>query len=217
MLFEELVWLDDPVPHSAALNMAIDEVLLRTATQPVLRTYRWARAAVSFGYFGAHDEVSRRFPGRERVRRWTGGGVVLHGEDFTYSVMVPRGHAFAGCGAEETYRAIHEVIGTVLGPEVALAIEVAAPRSDACFENPVRHDLVAEGVKIAGAAQRRTRAGLLHQGSVQCAGLPGNTGERLAAALSARVERQEPPPALLAEAADLAATRYAAAAWLRRA
>ena len=36
-----------------------------------------------------------------------------------------------------------------------------------CFANPVNHDVVGpDGLKVAGAGQRRTRRGLLHQGSV---------------------------------------------------
>ena len=45
MLFEKMTEVLDPEPHGAALNMAIDEALLRTATEPLLRIYRWARPA----------------------------------------------------------------------------------------------------------------------------------------------------------------------------
>ena len=39
--------------------------------------------------------------------------------------------------------------------------------SEACFANPVASDVMENGRKIAGAAQRKTRGGLLHQGSIQ--------------------------------------------------
>jgi lipoate-protein ligase A len=38
--------------------------------------------------------------------------------------------------------------------------------STACFQKPVRFDIVAADRKLSGAAQRRTREGLLHQGSI---------------------------------------------------
>src|ERR1700689_396612 len=77
----ELSFFDDAEPHSAALNMAIDEALLAIISRPVLRIYRWSRAAVSFGCFERWLPVQAAHPAREPVRRWTGGGIVLHGDD----------------------------------------------------------------------------------------------------------------------------------------
>ncbi len=95
--------------------MAMDEVLLRAAGQPLLRVYGWSAPAVSFGYFGRFAEVRRLWPARELVRRWTGGGIVPHGEDFTYTLVVPRGEPFAGRPAGETYRLIHEAVAAAMG------------------------------------------------------------------------------------------------------
>jgi lipoate-protein ligase A len=80
----ELHLYDDPEPKAAALNMAVDEALLISATAPILRFYRWRAPALSFGYFGRYAEVDNQAGGREIVRRWTGGGIVLHGDDLTY-------------------------------------------------------------------------------------------------------------------------------------
>src|ERR1700722_14928864 len=108
MLFEAIIEIIDPAPHAAPLNMAIDEALLHAASEPILRVYRWIRPAVSFGYFGRFDDVAEAWPGREMVRRWTGGGVVAHGEDITYTLIVPRGLPFFQNSARESYRLIHE-------------------------------------------------------------------------------------------------------------
>ena len=216
MLFEELTEVLDPEPHAAALNMAIDEVLLRTTATPLLRVYRWARPAVSFGYFGKHAEVARAWPDRELVRRWTGGGVVPHGADVTYSLLVPRGCPFFNVRPAESYRAIHEVIAALLaegGAPIALAPAAAAKVSDACFENAARHDVLAGARKIAGAAQRRTRDGLLHQGSVQTPSSAFAT--HLAAALAERVSQRALAAGELNEAATLAAAKYAAPHWMQ--
>lgn len=218
MLIEALVWLHDPEPHSAAVNMAIDEVLLATATVPLLRCYRWERPAVSFGYFGTVSEAEAAWPGRDIVRRWTGGGIVPHGEDFTYSLIVPRDASCARIGAAESYRLIHEAVVTALGAgaRATLATAPAGRMSAACFENPVQHDLLADGAKIAGAAQRRTRAGLLHQGSVQLHPLPADFPTRLASALASGVQVRALSEETLRTAHDLATRRYATEAWLRR-
>ena len=219
MLFDELTAVLDPEPHAAALNMALDEVLLGRAASPTLRVYRWARPAVSFGYFGKVADAEAAWPGREMVRRWTGGGIVPHGADVTYTLLVPRGCAFFRLGAEESYRVIHERIAALLtaqGSAVRVAAAAGARVSEACFENPARYDLLAESGKIAGAAQRRTRAGLLHQGSVQGAALPPDFGARLAKAFASKVCGRLLADGELAEARMLSAKKYATEAWLRR-
>ena len=219
MLFDELTEVRDPEPHDAALNMALDEVLLGRAAGPVLRVYRWARPAVSFGYFGKVADAEAAWPGREMVRRWTGGGIVPHGADVTYTLLVPRGCAFFRLGAEEAYRVIHERIAALLaaqGRAVRVAAVASAKVSDACFENPARYDLLADGGKIAGAAQRRTCAGLLHQGSVQGAVLPVDFGSRLAKAFASKVCGRPLAEEEIAEAGALSAAKYATDAWLRR-
>ena len=202
--------------------MALDEALLaamETGSAPALRVYRWERPAVSFGYFEAWAPVARSHPEREPVRRWTGGGVVLHGNDWTYSVLVPRGHPFAALRPEATYRLLHEALARTLcaeGEAVVLAPEAAPRISPACFENPVQSDLLAKGRKIAGAAQRRSRFGLLHQGSVLAVRDGASMGTRFAAELAREVIPAPPTPDEIARAHHLAQTRYATAQWLRK-
>lgn len=217
--FEKLRLLDDPEPHGAALNMAIDEVLLRTVEAPLLRCYRWARHAVSFGYFGKVTEVERAWPARELVRRWTGGGVVPHGKDFTYSLIMPRSCPFYAIQTVDSYRQIHEALATVLlsvGEEIAFAESAAEKVSDACFENAVRHDLVSGMTKIAGAAQRRTQNGLLHQGSIQSGSPRPEFAHQFAAALAAEIEPWTMSVGLMADARLLAVEKYASSEWMRR-
>ena len=88
-LFADLTVCYDENPLSAAMNMAIDEALLEWATIPTIRFYRWNSPALSFGYFGTFSDVAIHAAERDLVRRWTGGGIVLHGDDLTYSVMIP--------------------------------------------------------------------------------------------------------------------------------
>ena len=75
--------------HSAAMNMAIDEALLESATVPSVRFYGWHSPALSFGYFGRFSDVAIYASERDLVRRWTGGGIVFHGDDITYSIALP--------------------------------------------------------------------------------------------------------------------------------
>lgn len=219
MLFEKMTEVLDPEPHGAALNMAIDEVLLRAAREPLLRVYRWARGAISFGYFDKIADVNGVEPGWEMVRRWTGGGVVAHGEDLTYTLIVPADHVFARLPARETYRQIHECVGTALlaaGIATKLAAASVPKVSTGCFENPAEADVLADDRKIAGAAQRRTRWGLLHQGSIQGIAIAGTLAPRLAAVFAEEVARRPLTADEVSTALALAAEKYGTEAWLRR-
>ncbi len=221
MLFEEIELLNDPEPRGAAFNMALDEALLFHAhgQRPLLRVYRWVRPAVSFGYFERWEPVVAASPEREAIRRWTGGGVVLHGEDWTYSVIVPRSHPFARNRATESYRVLHALLAKAMEAEaggLVLTPEAAEKRSRACFENPAQYDLLRNGEKIAGAAQRRSRLGLLHQGSVQGVSLPCQFAERFAAVLAVRIIPRAVTSQEWEAALQLEEAKYGTEAWNRR-
>jgi lipoate-protein ligase A len=219
VLFEKIFEIRDETPRSAPLNMAVDEVLLGDATEPLVRLYRWEKPAVSFGYFGKYAPVAAAWPGRAIVRRMTGGGTVPHGLDLTYSVIVPMGHPFAAQSPREVYRAVHETIGGLLvgsGDASVLAASPIREGTGVCFESPAEFDLLARGRKVAGAAMRRTRHGLLLQGSIQ--DLPGlETLRRLmASAFGRKVIAIECTPAQLASAESLALEKYATPDWTMR-
>ena len=219
MLFEILERVVDPQPHGAAFNMAMDETLLRRLKAPAIRIYRWSRPAVSFGYFEKYQAAMEEYPGREPVRRWTGGGIVPHGEDVTYSLFAPADSAAFRLKPVESYRLIHESIRDLLarqGVEGRVAAEPFPEESRACFQKAVRHDIVVGSRKIAGAAQRRTKCGLLHQGSIQNVELPGQFEELLAGAFSAGTREREMTCEELESASSLALEKYASDAWMRR-
>ena len=205
----------DVVPQSAPLNMAIDEALLQSVTRPALRFYQWHRPALSFGYFGAFADVAHEAAERELVRRWTGGGIVLHGDDLTYSVVLPGRSTSA---PRAIYSQIHGAIRAALpcNMGVELASHAAPKVSESCFAKPVEADVLLAGRKIAGAAQRRTRAGLLHQGSIQHDGLPADFADRFASALCPSFRRAEASAELLHKAQIIADQKYATAEWLQR-
>ncbi len=163
------LWVD-PERRPGPEAMAVDEWLLENSCAPVLRVYQWDGCWGSLGYFGKIGDAASAFPGLEWVRRWTGGGIVDHRADWTYTVVAPAGTALAGMRGAESYRAIHAALSEALageGFQASLSDGASANGAASCFENPVGHDLVDErGRKIAGAGQRRGRFGLLHQGSL---------------------------------------------------
>lgn len=160
-------------PCDAAFNMAMDEALLEAAGrigQPVLRFYGWTEPAASFGYFQKFAEVERATALRPLVRRPTGGGIVPHEADWTYSLTFPAGHDWHSLRAEESYRRAHEWIQAAfarLKVETELASCCRNTGPGQCFAGHEQFDVLWRGKKIAGAAQRRNKLGLLIQGSVQ--------------------------------------------------
>jgi len=156
--------------------MALDESLLdwsRETGVAAIRFYAWDHPARTVGYFtprNAFDFVSED----DVVRRFTGGGLVEHGDDLTFALAVPAGEALAFASAEERYRGIHEALAAALIGAGMAVIPVAPDRETSpgpCFAHPVPWDLIHpfSGLKIAGGAQRRSRGAFLHQGSVRLA------------------------------------------------
>ena len=164
-------------PGDYAFNMAMDEALLEAAPRlgrPVLRFYSWAEPAASFGYFQRYAEIEQLTGLRPLVRRPTGGGLVPHDADWTYSLAFPPTDDWYRLSATDSYRRIHEWISMAFArlnvtTELAPVCNKTLPGQ--CFQGHERFDLLWHGRKIAGAAQRRTRSGLLIQGSVQPTGL----------------------------------------------
>lgn len=159
--------------HPFAWNMAVDEALLEAIPRlgkPVLRFYGWTEPAASFGYFQRYSDVERLTPLRPLVRRPTGGGIVPHDADWTYSAAFPTAHEWYSLAAIESYRRIHEWIRSAfarLNTSVELAPCCLSSGPGQCFAGYEKFDVLWRGRKIAGAAQRRRKDGLLIQGSVQ--------------------------------------------------
>ena len=153
--------------------MALDEALLEAVSRlqkPVLRFYGWTEAAATFGYFQKFTEVEAATTLRPLIRRPTGGGIVPHDADWTYSLAFPPGHEWHSLKAEASYRRVHEWIRSAferLGVNTVLAPDPRKAGPGQCFVGHEKFDLLWRGKKIAGAAQRRNKLGLLIQGSVQ--------------------------------------------------
>ena len=224
------LWLDGA--RAPALNMALDEALARESGvrgRGILRLYGWDRPAVSIG---CHQEYAAGVrEGWALVRRPTGGGVVLHDADLTYTVVVPAGHWLTGVDREASYGFVNRAVAAALarGEVAATLAEQSIPasvnrRTMVCFSHPTRYDIVAGGRKVAGAAQRRTADGILHQGSLRLEafrGLPREAVETrivegFVEVLGLRFERFEPGAGLLALANELAIGKYGNDDWNRK-
>jgi len=163
---------------AAPFNMALDEALLEAMPRlqtPVLRFYGWTEPAATFGYFQRYAEVAAATKLRPLIRRPTGGGIVPHDADWTYSAVFPPGQEWHSLKAEESYRRIHDWLRLAfaeLKVETELAPCCKKTLPGRCFVGHEKFDLLWQGKKIAGAAQRRNKLGLLIQGSVQPPPMP---------------------------------------------
>ncbi|MBI2094907.1 MAG: lipoate--protein ligase family protein [Candidatus Omnitrophica bacterium] len=171
----------DP-PRPAALNMAIDEILMDAqktpAALPSLRFYSWSSPAYSLGYFQDVREVAarRRAAGKNIpvVRRITGGGMVLHGKDLTFSLTLKSTAPFLPREVKGSYLRINEALRSGLAellPEIDYASckDVPSGRADGervCFEAPSCYDLLLGRKKVVGSSQRRKDGAVLHQASL---------------------------------------------------
>jgi lipoate-protein ligase A len=168
----------------AAENMATDFMMLQRYPREGAarcRHYGWRSPSFTFGYSQKISFVRSQLPPGEPVdlcRRPTGGGIVDHRDDWTFCLVIPRGHPLEEVSATQSYRAIHEALAAALkaaGVPVLLK-PVAEPAADGepggpagvCFARAEIFDVVnaATGEKIAGGAQKRNKRGLLFQGSI---------------------------------------------------
>ena len=155
--------------------MAVDAGLMaraRDTGEATFRVYGWRRPTLSFG---RHESVRTRFSpdalerhGVDAVRRPTGGRVLLHEGEVTYSVTAP---AADGETIREAFARINRLLMSALG---RLGVDVGeAPRGrplrpgrDACFAEPSAGELVTDGRKLVASAQRREAGALLQHGSI---------------------------------------------------
>ncbi len=215
--------------RSPYLNMAVDEALLETAPErkiPLVRTYGWNCPSVSIGYVQDYTAAPRS--GYTIVRRPTGGGVVFHDRDLTYTAVIPPEHQICKLDRMESYHVFHRAVLRALanfGLSGKLAPDESGPVDRAtmqCFTTPTRYDVIAAGQKFAGAAQRRTRNGILHQGSISLEASNGDS-EALTKALIDAIKQEftilfddfTPSEILMRRASELEKDKYSLESWNR--
>ncbi len=158
------------------VNMDLDRKLLAACeANPeygFLRFYTWTRPTLSMGRLEPEDAVDKAATERDGVvivKRPTGGRVVLHGDDLTYTVVVPRP---VRSGLQETYNLISEILvdglssmGAVLDIErgkTGRSRMVQRP----CFASVSRYEVTHAGRKVVGSAQRVGERAVLQHGSI---------------------------------------------------
>lgn len=174
----------DRSPSLPEENMQMDQELLlslKNRKNPVLHFYDWIVDSATFGYFTNPSDflnlevaASR---GLKLAKRPTGGGVIFHAYDFAFSLLLPSCHPSFSINTLENYAFVNQIVidaiklcSPHLNPYLITTNETTAIPSF-CMVKPTVYDVVIDEKKVAGAAQRRTKEGFLHQGSI-CLMLP---------------------------------------------
>lgn len=151
--------------------MALDHAMLESVqagSAPILRFYRWNVPTLSFGrnqpalgLYSSQDQAV--------VRRPTGGMTVLHAREITYGLSLPADRLG---GPRATYIAVNRALVAGLR-ELGASADVAAAdvRSrfgtvQPCFAEAAEGEVVANGKKLVGSAQRYERRCILQHGSI---------------------------------------------------
>lgn len=157
-------------------HMALDTMLGQFPPEkPLLRFYQWKPYALSLGYGQQHNAfnlVQCAEEGIDVVRRPTGGSAVLHADEVTYSVVLPGIHPLFSLSIIELYEWVSR--GIQRGLElfdiqtdlVQPAVEKKKVHDPICFADAGRNELLYQGRKLVGSAQRRYRTGILQHGSI---------------------------------------------------
>jgi len=178
-----ILWCDGG--HGPAENMRRDTSLLETAAaraEPVLRLFTFVPAGITLGH--SQDPMREldldrcRAAGLQWAVRPTGGRAIYHDEEWTYSLAAGLADPSWGGGLEAAYGKVSALLvaslarlglPAILTPGAArgdLAPRAAMGAAAPCFVSTARHEIVIEGRKLVGSAQRRTARALLQQGSL---------------------------------------------------
>jgi len=222
--FPPATWrlLFEPHPKPGALNMAIDEGVLRAVVAgevpPTLRLYGWSPPTLTLGRgqpYADADGAALERDGIALVRRMTGGTAVLNRDELTYSIATTdREPRFSGSVAE-SYRAISGALLRALRPLGLTRAEATAHaaagrqgrvRTPVCFEIPSDYEVTVDGRKLVGNSQMRVRGGILQHGSLP---LTGDIG-----AISAYLTARPDPARIRAVALTLQDALGRAVTWI---
>lgn len=171
------IW-ETEAPYSEP-TMRLDEAFLAGLGElPLVHFYEWEEETATYGYFLnpsdylSMEGVERR--GLKLGRRPTGGGIVFHVWDMAFSVLIPASFPHFSQNSLQNYefinRAVLESIKIFLGPSLTLTpLDLPARDTSSgkfCMAQPTKYDVILGGRKVAGAAQRKTKKGFLHQGTI---------------------------------------------------
>jgi len=168
---------------SAEYNMALDKVIFERYLEdglPVFRVYSFVHPSFTYG---VSQDPSKELDlekcaldGTGVAKRMTGGGVLFHNDEITYSFVCSKSQVGEPEGVFVSYREIcaflirfYKSLG--LKADFALSSEgfknISATHS-LCSASHEKFDIVINGRKIGGNAQKRKKQVIFQHGSIPC-------------------------------------------------
>ena len=152
----------------------------------ILHLYEWATPSLTYGYFiNPNTHLNLEVLQKEGIafaKRPTGGGIIFHLCDFAFSLLIPAHYPCIKINPLDNYyyinRQISNIVRQLTQKEDSIELlkqsnPFTHSKVDAfCMAKPTQYDIILEGKKIGGAAQRKTKKGILHQGSLSLKPLP---------------------------------------------
>ncbi len=161
--------------NSARDNMAEDEALIKNFKEgdsAIIRFYTWNKDSLSIGIsqnFDNYDFIKN--PNKNAAKRITGGGVLFHGHDVSYSIIIPT-KILKNLSIKKSYETICKFILNFykeLGLDAHYAKDdnnIKLSKSEFCQVGFEAYDIIANCKKIGGNAQRRTKKAIFQHGSI---------------------------------------------------
>ncbi len=162
---------------SGAWNMAVDSALLASLDRglsdtPTLRLYGWEEPTLTTGYAQSHDDLNLEYieqNGIPVIRRPTGGRALLHDDEVTYSVTIPAASSRYG-SLRDIYTFISATLKKTLA-DVGVSVDADACETGfrgagSCFATKTKYEIIADGRKVTGSAQRRLKNAAMQHGFI---------------------------------------------------
>jgi lipoate-protein ligase A len=168
---------------NAATNMAIDEALFlsyrENISTPILRLYGWMPASLSIGCFQDPEKILNLEACEKEnisfVRRPTGGGIIFHDHELTYSLILAQSDIKLCAGVKASFEKITQFLisayrslrlETNFAKDILKKIPLKNTRAEFCFSRSEEYDILICGRKIGGNAQKRKKNIILQHGSI---------------------------------------------------
>ncbi len=153
---------------------------LKSSGDLLLHLYDWEQDSASYGHFINPEELLNmegvKQKGLKLARRVTGGGIIFHISDFAFSLFIPANHPKCSSNTMANYAFVNtiviEAVEAFMGKTVEaflLSTESVSDNSlskNFCMAKPTIYDVMIDGKKVGGAAQRQTKNGVLHHGTI---------------------------------------------------
>ena len=166
---------------SASMAQDVQEIEhLAERKKPLLRFYEWQAPSITYGYFIDEKKYlkkevfSSQHPfSKNSARRPTGGGLIFHFFDFSFTFSLPSHHVAFSENVSQNYKLVNEASFAAVSQVIDLSKDLyleqdlaTSPYEKFCMASPTRYDLMLGTKKIGGSAQRKTKHGFLHQGTI---------------------------------------------------